>query len=156
MAAGLALTAVCVGCGERQSEAENAPSETAAAPIAAASPSPTPASSPSTARSPAPSAAVKVPERLDALGTEPFWNVRIRGSKLRYATPDDQAGTEFNATREDTATSSTFSGILAGKPFELAIVPERCSDGMSDTVYPYSAWLRYDGQRNQGCARDVP
>jgi uncharacterized membrane protein len=112
---------------------------------------------PATAPEPPPpiklSGPAKLPEKLQALGTEPFWNVRISGTRLTYSTPDDQAGQTFTAAREDTALASTFRGTLAGQPFALTISPERCSDGMSDTAYPFSAKLDHAGRHQTGCAR---
>jgi uncharacterized membrane protein len=155
----LSLTAFLAGCGETGTKADPVATATgAAASVAATSPAPiAPVATPAPAPSPEPKIALsgpaKVPDRLQALGTEPFWSVQINGVNLRYSTPDDQAGKALTTTREDTVIASTFSGRLAGKPFELSIVPEKCSDGMSDTEYPFSAWLTYAGERHHGCAR---
>jgi len=101
-------------------------------------------------------AADRIPERLQALGTEPFWNVTVDGSGLRYSTPVDQAGQAISAARQDGRSGSRWTGTVNGQPFELSIAPGRCSDGMSDRVYSYSAVLRLGSSRHSGCARVLP
>ena len=78
-------------------------------------------------------------------------NVDLRINE--FSTPEDQKGQTIIATRDDTSIASTFSGTLKGKKFEVSIVPEKCSDGMSDTEYPFSAWLSTGGAMRHGCAK---
>jgi uncharacterized membrane protein len=91
---------------------------------------------------------------LRALGTEPFWAARIDGRCVTYSHPEDQKGTRI-WTRHSPAPGGggTWSGSLAGRPFELRVRPAAgCSDGMSDRRYPMAADLLVSGERRTGCA----
>lgn len=90
-----------------------------------------------------------MPARLEALGTEPFWNARVGGAQIVYSTPENQQGQSIPVARS----GSAWRGTLAGKPFELSITRGRCNDGMSDTVYAFKAQLVVEGERRDGCAR---
>ncbi len=46
-----------------------------------------------------------------------------------------------------------YAGQMQGRPIGLTIRAGQCSDGMSDTVYPYKSALTIDGKTEQGCAR---
>lgn len=95
-----------------------------------------------------------MPEKpFQALGTEPFWAVEVLPRQLRYSDPENIAGTAFAATESREGTGVRYSGTLEGQPLTLLIQPGTCSDGMSDTVYPWTAVLTKDGRRLQGCAR---
>lgn len=158
--AALILAMGAAGCGEQSASAPN-PTETTASEGLASPTQGAPASAPPMQSSAAPppgkpSGSPRVPDRLQALGTEPFWSVDLSGSQLVYRTPDDQTGRQITASREDSAISSTWTGMLDGKPFELSIVPEKCSDGMSDTEYPFSAGLKTNDGMRHGCARSRP
>ena len=94
-----------------------------------------------------------LPERLRAVGTEPFWAALLAGTTLTYMTPEDQQGTPIAVRREEQDGAAVFHGKLAGTPLRLRIAAATCSDGMSDTVYPYLAELTVGGQLRRGCAR---
>jgi uncharacterized membrane protein len=90
---------------------------------------------------------------LRALGTEPFWNVRIQGRCVTYSHPEDQKGTRIWTRHTPARGGGTWSGSLGGQRFELKIRPgPGCSDGMSDRTYPLAAELTVGGERRQGCA----
>jgi uncharacterized membrane protein len=93
-----------------------------------------------------------VPQRLRAVGTEPFWAAIIDGATLTYMTPDDQRGARIEVRREDAAGAAAFTGVLAGRPLRLRVYPAQCSDGMSDRVYRYAAELDLGWERRRGCA----
>lgn len=154
--AGLALILACcvAGCGK---SADPAPAMSGSA-AAVATETPAAASKPATATPVTPppiklSGTAQLPSKLRAVGTEPFWGVEIDGTKLVFTTPEDQKGQTIIATRDDSSISSTWTGTLKGKKFEVSIVPEKCSDGMSDTQYPFSAWLSTGGAMRHGCAK---
>lgn len=92
-------------------------------------------------------------DRLQALGTEPFWSVDIATGTLRYTTPEDSQGTFFPAERQVVGERQTFTGALKGQSFVLVIEPGQCSDGMSDTVYPLKAVRTLGEDVQRGCAR---
>jgi uncharacterized membrane protein len=92
-------------------------------------------------------------QRMQALGTEPFWAVEVTPGRLRYSTPENQKGTEFPARRTTEGTAQIWIGTFEGTPFTLRIAPGTCSDGMSDTVYAYTSLVAFAGETRQGCAR---
>lgn len=93
------------------------------------------------------------PNRLKAVGTEPFWSADVDGRCVNYSTPENQQGiriwTRFTGTRE----TGQWSGSLGKDRFVLATRPEAgCSDGMSDRTYPIAATLKIGGDERRGCA----
>lgn len=87
------------------------------------------------------------------VGNEPFWAVHIDSTVIRYVTPEDTAGTRFPPVKPlqlgDTIrwTSSTPQTII-----EAWVVPESCSDGMSDRTWTYRASVQVGDRKLQGCA----
>lgn len=155
---GLALILACgvAGCGKSTDPAPEASGSAVPAPIATEAPVAASEAATEPPATPPPvklSGTAQVPAKLRALGTEPFWGIDIDGTKLVYTTPEDQKGQTITATRDDSSISSTWTGTLKGKKFEVSIVPEKCSDGMSDTEYPFSAWLSTGGAMRHGCAK---
>ena len=138
-----ALLAMTAGC----QSPKPAPSESE--PTAAATGSSAPAPATSAAAAPTESGW----DRLQALGTEPFWSVEVATGTLRYSTPENIDGTFFPAERLVEGTRQTYSGVLDGKRFTLVIEPGPCSDGMSDTVYPLKATRTLGDDVQRGCAR---
>ena len=88
-----------------------------------------------------------------ALGTEPFWSATTAPSNVTYSTPEIQAGTAIAVVESRDGTARVYSGKLTGQPFVLRIAKGECSDGMSDTVYTYTASLTVSGEDRRGCAR---
>lgn len=91
-----------------------------------------------------------------AVGTEPFWNVTVRGTNAVYTTPENQRGRSLTVRRITYARGVEFAADLDGRVFWLNIRPGQCSDGMSDKRYPMTATLRVRGQTLQGCAEPAP
>ncbi len=96
--------------------------------------------------------AIAQDEAITALGTEPFWNGEIANGTLVYSTPELPGGTEIAVKRFAGNGGLGVSGELDGKPLDLAITPGRCSDGMSDRTFPYTATLSIGGDVRTGCA----
>jgi len=98
-------------------------------------------------------------KRLDitpklASGTEPFWSARIDGRCVLYVTPENVQGIRIWTRYRSDADGEVWSGALDGRPFQLVLQPHRrCSDGMSDEIYPMAARLIINNQRRVGCAR---
>ena len=63
------------------------------------------------------------------------------------------AGTAFAAKRTSEGKATVWAGTLEGKAFTLRIAPGTCSDGMSDTVYAYTAQVAFGDTTLSGCAR---
>ena len=96
------------------------------------------------------------PNRLRAIGTEPFWGARIEGRCVTYSHPEDQQGTRVWTRFSGTADNGTWTGALGGRPFELRTRPEQgCSDGMSDRRYPLAVSLTVMGEQRSGCAEPL-
>jgi uncharacterized membrane protein len=90
---------------------------------------------------PAPSAA------YHAVGTEPFWNLAIDSRNIIFSRPDAQPVVQ---PRPQPITA--FAGeIYRTQRIDVNIVHARCSDGMSDRVYPDKVQVTVDGTRYDGC-----
>ncbi|HPB21320.1 MAG: hypothetical protein RL702_324 [Pseudomonadota bacterium] len=128
-------------------------------PAAPASPEPqrSPSASPSPATStPTPSAQ---PRRMQALGTEPFWSFEIAGQRLSYTSPEQPSPilieAQITAVGKHGDGGLLYAGQMQGRPIGLTIRAGQCSDGMSDTVYPYKATFTWgDDAALEGCARE--
>ena len=96
-----------------------------------------------------------VPEnRIRAVGTEPFWAASVEGRCVTYMTPENQSGVRIWTRFEGASENGRWTGALDGKPFVMATRSEpRCSDGMSDEVYPLAVTLEVRGERRTGCAK---
>jgi uncharacterized membrane protein len=98
---------------------------------------------------------------VNANGTEPFWQVSVTKQGIEYRTPEQTAPVKF-----------AYSAPVAaqGRPTDMVQVyrlhnrstdgwlmiqktgREKCSDGMSDNLYPYSAIVMLNGKVRSGCA----
>lgn len=85
-----------------------------------------------------------------ALGTEPFWSLELTGREMVF--------TEANApgvrlVEPQPQPIHGFAGdIYQGRRINLNIVHgQRCSDGMSDRVYPDRVQVRVDDRSFEGC-----
>lgn len=88
-------------------------------------------------------------------GTEPFWSGEVREGRLIYVTPDDPKGTAASVSRFAGRGGLSYSGMLKGQPFTLAVTPAPCSDGMSDRQYPFAVTMLLGDQLRKGCAWTV-
>lgn len=124
---------------------------------------PTPAAVDTAAPSPAPLASAEptqpppilapVPTGFRALGTEPFWSAVVEGRTLTYSTPDTPDGLAIAVNRKDAGAGVVYTGTIDGKPIELEVRRKTCSDGMSDTVYPFAVVRRIGPETQRGCAQ---
>lgn len=90
---------------------------------------------------------------ITALGTEPFWNLTIRGTTFVLTAPDqkDQTFTAPGATIRPGQAAWTAKGA-DGEVLAATIFVSDCSDGMSDRRYPMTAEVVVGGQTLRGCA----
>jgi uncharacterized membrane protein len=95
---------------------------------------------------------IRVDETVQFTGTEPFWGGSVSGAELTYSTPDTPDGAPIPVTRFAGRGGVSWSGTYQGKPFRLAVTEGKCSDGMSDRSYPFTATLEVLGEQRQGCA----
>ena len=138
------------GCQQANDAPQPVPSESVPSRTVAANlPTPLPSPEPSPRTAPA-----LVPHKhFQALGTEPFWSVEVLPGRLRYMSPEQLDGITFAATVTSFGSGYRYAGTMAGAPATLTIAPGKCSDGMSETVYGYTAALTIGDQALHGCAR---
>lgn len=87
-----------------------------------------------------------------AIGTEPFWGVRVESSHLVFTTPDDQDGRVLQASERNEGGATVYAGNDGGQAYALTITPGECSDGMSDRVFRFKAEFAIGDRRYSGCA----
>lgn len=98
-----------------------------------------------------PFSAIAEDEVVHFTGTEPFWGGEIEGGTLRWSTPDNVDGEMITVSRFAGRGGLSFTGTLQGGPFDLAITPATCSDGMSDRTYPFAVTVLQGDQQLSGC-----
>jgi putative lipoprotein len=87
-----------------------------------------------------------------ARGNEPFWSARAGVDGVIVERPGSAPlKGEFTGVRDDGAERVIETGTSEGA-LALRLAPGRCSDGMSDTVYGWSAQLTLGDQAFRGCA----
>lgn len=94
-----------------------------------------------------------VPPSFRAIGTEPFWSARVDVDKLSWSTPEQPDGLVVPVKRQDVEGKAILSGQVEGKALVLEVNAGPCSDGMSDTVYPFTVTRRLGNDHQRGCAR---
>jgi uncharacterized membrane protein len=83
-----------------------------------------------------------------ALGTEPFWNLIIDNQELTFIPSE---GAQVRQPRPQ-AIIGVAGEIYQTPRINVNIVRgQRCSDGMSDRVYPDKVQVDVDGRRFEGC-----
>lgn len=95
------------------------------------------------------------PPRLKVIGTEPFWNIDVDANRLHFTTMEDQVGQHLTAEPDHHGGDGWRWRSKPVGAFDLVIVPGKCSDGMSDREYAYSASFVLGQAAYSGCA-DVP
>ena len=139
---------------QRSPQVDAAPSAVAPAPKSVPKPAPKPLAEPAAPPRPAQERpAFTVPARFTALGTEPFWAAKVDGPRLTYSTPEDQAGQAIAVTRTPRPDRIDVVGLLGGQRMTLTVSAGPCSDGMSDTVYPFAVRRRLGDDEQRGCAK---
>jgi uncharacterized membrane protein len=88
-----------------------------------------------------------------AVGTEPFWALTLTGREMIFG----EANTTLPVSEPQPEPIHGFAGdIYQGKRISLNIVRgQRCSDGMSDRIYPDKVQVRIDGRSFEGCGGEV-
>jgi uncharacterized membrane protein len=95
-------------------------------------------------------------EPLRALGTEPFWALDVDSGGLKFITPEDTSGVRFPPIAHTVVGDTVvWSGQRESATIEARVWLEKCSDGMSDRVYPYAARVTVAGTEYRGCANQL-
>ena len=89
-----------------------------------------------------------------ALGSEPFWNVRVFRDRLRYEALGEEP-VEFESPRNVTEPGSgrrVWTAATGAQMISVTIEERPCSDTMSDVSYQYAASVRIGERSLVGCA----
>ena len=89
---------------------------------------------------------------FDAVGTEPFWNIKVRPDGVTLSRPDHPDVVTANPGVRIDGEQGVFDGTAGEQRLVLRLTPGECSDGMSDRHYGYSAEVWIDGETLRGCA----
>jgi uncharacterized membrane protein len=94
---------------------------------------------------------------MDARGTEPFWNVAIRGTTLTLTRPDRPIMIATAPGADIQPNEASWTGKTPdGRELKVTLYTSICSDSMSDHVYPYTAEVDVpDESPLSGCADTV-
>lgn len=99
-----------------------------------------------------------IPYEFWCLGTEPFWDIQISKAEngIFYNNPlSGQPGLFFPWKKPRTEGEKTIyeSQLEDGTKIRIVITPEKCSDGMSDQAFKYSATVTLGETTLRGCAQ---
>ncbi|MGH7710643.1 MAG: COG3650 family protein [Gemmatimonadaceae bacterium] len=102
-------------------------------------------------------AALAITQPLRAIGTEPFWALDVDSTGLRFTSPDDTGGIRFPPIAHSVAGDTmVWVAETERAAIDVRIWRDKCSDGMSDRVWPYVAVVRIEGKTHRGCADARP
>jgi uncharacterized membrane protein len=87
------------------------------------------------------------PSPYHAVGTEPFWNLLIDEHDVTFVAPERQPLKQ----RAPKPIIGIAGEIYQTPRIDVNIVHARCSDGMSDRIYPDTVQVTVDGKRFNGC-----
>ncbi len=107
-----------------------------------------PADAPAPAPAAAPAPATDFSRPINALGTEPFWALKIRPEGLNFSEPQKP---DLNAKNPGPEVAGE-QGVWSGQGIEAALTAGVCQDGMSDRSYPFKAVVKVGGKTLSGCA----
>ena len=86
---------------------------------------------------------------LLVIGNEPFWNLEFRNNQsILFLLADWEKAIEIPI---DQSFKPGVKNEIQGKDIVVYVMPETCSDGMSDYVYDYSVTVIYKDTTYKGC-----
>lgn len=89
-------------------------------------------------------------EAFRARGNEPFWSVTVADGRMVY----ERAGGPTFSVREPAREQTEIGHIWRTPRLTVEVMHQRCSDGMSDLVYPADVRVTADGEALSGCGGD--
>jgi uncharacterized membrane protein len=89
---------------------------------------------------------------FDAVGTEPFWTLKVRAGGLTLSRPDHADVTIANPGPRADGDQGVFDASAGEQRLVLRLTPGDCTDGMSGRHYGYLAEVWVDGETLKGCA----
>ena len=122
--------------------------------VTAATPPPAPAPIAPVAAS-KPPAASPFDGAFDLVGTEPFWNMKVRPGGLTLSRPSHADLTAPNPGVTELGRSGLWTATAGQSRMTVTITRAACSDGMSERAYAYSAKVSLWGVVLSGCASKV-
>ena len=98
------------------------------------------------------------PVKMTCGGTEPFWNMTVGYGVARFEFDGKKTTLALDEPETPAARPVPWVFAVHGKPgqFLLASKPDddkKCSDGMSDTEFPYSMLVHTAGVFMEGCCK---
>jgi uncharacterized membrane protein len=91
------------------------------------------------------------PFLFKAVGTEPFWSAAVAQGTLSFERPDAPAVTgDFGGSPMHGDQRRFFANTATG-PLEIQFTRATCTDGMSDSLYAWTAVAKFDGKEWKGC-----
>lgn len=92
---------------------------------------------------------------FDAVGTEPFWAIKVRADSVTLVRPDHADATTVNTGARIDGEQGVFDATAGETRLVLRLTPGDCTDGMSDRHYGYHAEVWIDRETLRGCASKV-
>lgn len=90
---------------------------------------------------------------VDALGTEPFWSVKVRGGQMTVSRLGHADVVVDGASANQAVEQTSWNGRAPdGRDVSLMVWKSDCSDGMSDRTYAYEAAVVIGAETLKGCA----
>lgn len=88
-----------------------------------------------------------------ARGNEPFWAVRMDGTKFTLLRPDHpEVVFEAPGARVSPGKGVWPAKAADGQTLTVTLYVSDCNDGMSDIQYPFTAEVEFAGETLRGCA----
>lgn len=91
------------------------------------------------------------PFLFKAVGTEPFWSAAVAQGRLSLERPDAPAVTGDFGGSPMRGDQRRFFATTTNGPLEIAFTRAICTDGMSDSMYAWTAVVTFEGEKLQGC-----
>ena len=91
---------------------------------------------------------------IDARGTDPSWTLKIRHDTLQLNRPDRKTVVAVSAGVSRAGSSAMWEAQTAatGELVKVTLSQAKCSDGPSNSAYPYRATVQVSGETLTGCA----
>lgn len=91
-----------------------------------------------------------------ARGNEPFWLLEVRGTTLRWTTPEQPEPTTWeNAERTDRIDGFSLRAAAGGRAIDIAATRGLCRDNMTGMPYPHTVSVELDGATLRGCGGEA-